>query len=524
MSDDQTMFSRQRVGDVWHNWHETESSQIARVDVISRPPDDLSYNTSSINRCTAQIQRAIREAKQDGLECRAVGRGWSLSRAPMTSGVMIDIAQLNMMKRIHHTQVEASYPGGRTRRRGLVMAQAGTYVSELNRWLEASGRKLSLRTSGAANGQTIAGATQTGTHGSVLEFGAMHDSVVCIHLLAGDTRQYWIERASYPVIKESVPNAYGAELIRDDELFNAVVMGLGAFGVIHNMVLEARPRFMLEAHNFRDDSNGRPIVLDQAMRKRIADLDFSSDPNLDPDGANGTPYFFQPIINPNTNPPQVLLTHMYEQEWDSSHPIDYTMPENSFGPGYDTISIVGRVLNALDFLVPLFANLIAGQMFQTGQRKGTWGELFGYKSLRTKVASGTVAVPLEHALATLDALIELNADEGPVPLVYGCRYVKKSDALLAFNKWDTTFVVSIDGIYNNDSLRFFDLIPAKMEQAGIPYTQHWGKTSSYTPARVREAYGNAVVDAWIGAREHLLPDPADRATFSNAYLRDIGLT
>jgi hypothetical protein len=96
--------------------------------------------------------------------------------------------------------------------------------------------------------------------------------------------------------------------------------------------------------------------------------------------------------------------------------------------------------------------------------------------------------------------------------------------LLAFNKWDTTFVVSIDGIYNNDSLRFFDLIPAKMEQAGIPYTQHWGKTSSYTPARVREAYGNAVVDAWIGAREHLLPDPADRATFSNAYLRDIGLT
>ncbi|MEM6898235.1 MAG: FAD-binding protein [Pseudomonadota bacterium] len=524
MSDDQTMFSRQRVGDVWRNWHETQSGQIARVDVISRPPDDLSYNTSSINRCTAQIQRAIREAKQDGLECRAVGRGWSLSAAPITSGVMIDIAQLNMMKRIHHSQVEASYPGDKTRRRGLVMVQGGAYVSELNRWLEASGRKLSLRTSGAANGQTIAGATQSGTHGSVLEFGAMHDAVVSIHLLAGDTKQYWIERASYPVIKESAPNAYGAELIRDDDLFNAVVMGLGAFGVIHNMVLEARPRFTLEAHNFRDDRNGQPIVLDQAMRKRIADLDFTSDPHLDPDGASGTPYFFQTILNPNTNPPQVLLTHMYEKEWDASHPIDYTMPENSFGPGYDTLSVVGRVLNALDFLVPLFANLISGQIFQTGQRKGTWGELFGYKSFRTKVVSGTVAVPLKHALAALDALIELNTDEGPVPLVYGCRYVRKSDALLAFNKWDTTCVVGIDGIYNDDSLRFYDLIPAKMEQVGIPFTQHWGKENAYTPERVREAYGNAAVDTWISARERLLPDPADRATFSNAYLRNVGLT
>ena len=190
MSDDQTMFSRQRVGDIWRNWHETQSAQIARVDVISRPPDDLSYNTSSINRCTTQIQRAIREAKQDGLECRAVGRGWSLSKAPMTSGVMIDIAQLNMMKRIHHSQVEASYPGDKTRRRGVVMVQGGAYVSELNRWLEASGRKLSLRTSGAANGQTIAGATQTGTHGSALELGPKLEEVVSIHLLAGDAKQY----------------------------------------------------------------------------------------------------------------------------------------------------------------------------------------------------------------------------------------------------------------------------------------------------------------------------------------------
>jgi FAD/FMN-containing dehydrogenase len=523
MSDDQTMFSRERVGDTWNNWHETQSGPIARVDVISRPPDDLSYNASSVKRCTAQIQRAIREAKQDGIECRAVGRGWSLSKAPMTSGAMIDVAQLNLMKRIHHMQVVPEYKGDKTRRRGLVLVQGGTYVSELNRWLEAPERKLSIRTTGAANGQTIAGATATGTHGSVLDFGAMHDQVVSIHLLAGEHNQFWLERASYPVIRESVANAYGATLIRDDDLFNAVAVGLGGFGVIHNMVLEARPRFMMDAYNFRDDQNGQQITLDSAMRNRIVNLDFTSDPQLDPVGESGKPYFFQPIINPNTNPPQVLLTHMYEKKWDPTHPIDYSLQEDTFGPGYDFISIAGRVLNALDFLVPLFANLVAGSMFQMGKKRGTWGELFGYKSERTKVASGTVAVPLDRALDTLDALLELNDQTGPVPLVYGCRYVKKSDALLAFNRWDTTFVVSIDGMFNQDSMRFFDEIPAKMDTKGIPFTQHWGKSNGYTPQRVRDAYGDASVDKWIAAREQLLPDPADRAAFSNGFLRDCGL-
>jgi hypothetical protein len=132
-------------------------------------------------------------------------------------------------------------------------------------------------------------------------------------------------------------------------------------------------------------------------------------------------------------------------------------------------------------------------------------------------------VPLDRALDTLDALLELNDQTGPVPLVYGCRYVKKSDALLAFNRWDTTFVVSIDGMFNQDSMRFFDEIPAKMDTKGIAFTQHWGKSNGYTPQRVRDASGDVNVDKWIAAREQWLPDPADRAAFANGFLRDCGL-
>lgn len=89
-------------------------------------------------------------------------------------------------------------------------------------------------------------------------------------------------------------------------------------------------------------------------------------------------------------------------------------------------------------------------------------------------------------------------------------------------RFDMTFVVSIDGGFNNTTLQFFDEIPQKMEQANIPFTQHWGKTNGYTPVRVQNAYG-ADFTAWKNARHQLLPDPADRALFTNDYMSARGL-
>ncbi|MDN3647177.1 FAD-binding protein [Pontixanthobacter aestiaquae] len=523
MSDDETMLKPGAVNTTWENWHETVSGQIAGMDAVLPPPDGQDYGAEMINRCTRQIQRSIASAKVRQIPYKAIGRGWSLSEAPLTDGIMLNTAALTGKKRIHHTQVVPEYRGDLTDKRGLCLVQCGNYVSELNRWLENSTQRLSFKTTGAANGQTIVGATSAGTHGSVLDFGAMHDQIVSIHLLAGDTAQFWLERASYPVVKESVATAFGATLIRDNDLFNAVVVGLGAFGVIHNVVIEARPRFLVDAHNYDKDRNGNPLTYQGTMRDRVSQLDFASDTSLDPAGRSGKPYFFQPIINPNTSPPEILVTQMYEEPWKDDHVPDYTIEENSFGPGYDFITVAGRALDLFQPLVPMFSNLVASQMFNLGRQKRSWGETFGYKSLRTKVASGTVAVPLDRADDTIEILLQLNRDIGPVPLVFGCRYVKKSSALLAFNRWDATFVVSIDGVHNDDSTDFFDAIPAAMEAANIPFTQHWGKTHGYTPERVRAAYGDNAVDKWLAARRELLPNSADRKMFDNDYLRECGL-
>lgn len=531
MPQHQEAFTRENVGAKWENWHETIPDTVtgpirtAWIDSINPPSQNrTTYSAEAVKTCTARIQQSIRDAMDAGLECRAVGRRWSLSDAPVTRGAMIDLWRLKGKRLVRKSQVDSSYKGDEATRKTLCLFQAGNYISEINSWLENDVQKLMMRTTGAANGQTIAGALSTGTHGSVLGMGALHDQVVGLHIITGPNPgdQVWLERESYPVLKRSVVEAYGSKLKRDDDIFNAALVSFGAFGVIHNVVMETQPRFLLDAFNTDEDRDDARLILDDDMRDRIGKLDFSV-ARLNPPGRSGDPLFYQAIINPNSNPPQVLQTHIYRKDWPEGYTPDYRIREDTFGPGYDFISVAGRVLNVAEFLVPLFANLVASNMFQLGPNEGSWGEIFGHKVQRSKVASGTVAVDIADALDAIDALIELNAEIGPIPVVYGCRYVDKTKALLGFNKWPRTFVVSIDGLYNEDSVKMFNRLAGKMEQKGIEFTQHWGKSNAYDKDRVRDLYGAANVQKWRDARAELMPDPVVRAMFENDLMRRCGL-
>jgi hypothetical protein len=505
----------------WKNWHETVKANIKGVYNLWYPSDQPQYGAETINRCTAQIQRALGQAKAAGMAARGVGHGWSLSEAPATTGAMIDIARLHAMKPLRPDQLDPSYHGS-TDPSALWLVQGGAYISEINRIIEADGFGRSMITSGAANGQTIVGATATGTHGSVLSAGALHDQIVAIHLLAGPTQQYWLERASFPVLKPNLATALGATFLRDDRAFNAVVLGLGAFGVIANVVLRTRPRMLLLARNMDVDIAGQPFVLDAPMRNVIKTLNFSAHPSLKNPTGLGDPYFFQPIIDPTSNPPRVIVMLMYEKPWQAGYVPDYRLPASKFGPGYDFLAVVGRLLDVYKPGVALFAQIARAELFTAGDKTGSWGELFGFKTARTKVASGSVAVPQARILDALDALLQLNTQIGPVPLVFGIRYVRKSEALLAMNRWDRTAVISLDGVHNKAALDFLAAIPAAMDARTIPFTQHWGKTNGYDTARVQAMFG-ADYNAWIAARHQLLPDPTNRALFNNAYMHVRGL-
>jgi hypothetical protein len=493
----------------WRNWHHTIVQPIAGIYTSHYPPGGPAMSADILKGCTADLQRAIRASRERGMRLRAAGSAWSLSGAGVTDGVMLDTSRLKGWIKVNDGNLDPGYKGDAKIRPGLFLFQCGTLVAEVNKLVESDKWQRSLWTSGAANGQTIVGATATGTHGSVLDFGALHDHIVAIHLLAGPEKQYLLERASYPVLKPAFAEAIGAELKRDDELFDAAVMSFGSFGVIHSVVIETRPRFLLRAETHA------PVPVDDDLRALIATLDPDAHPKLRGKGAFN---FLQVVINPHSN--DAMINAMYELDWRPGHVPDYRLKEGKIGPGYDGLGIVGEALDLFPGLIPSFFQLAQGTI-DAEPKIGSRGEIFGYKAPQTKVASGSVAVALEDALRTLDLLDGL-METHPAPLVFGCRFVKRSPALLAFNRFPTTMVVSLDGVFNDRALSFFAKAADALEEEGIRFTQHWGKVNAYTGERIANAYG-ARAARWIAARKALLTDPADRAVFTNAYMEERGL-
>jgi hypothetical protein len=88
----------------------------------------------------------------------------------------------------------------------------------------------------------------------------------------------------------------GAELISDDDMFNAAVVSFGSFGFIHGILLETEPIFLLEK---RVTPN---IAYTAALKQAMNNLDFSAIENILPHPENGSGaelYHFEVLVNPH---------------------------------------------------------------------------------------------------------------------------------------------------------------------------------------------------------------------------------
>jgi hypothetical protein len=107
-------------------------------------------------------------------------------------------------------------------------------------------------TLGGAGGQTVVGALNTGTHGGDFDRPPIADSVVALHLVADGGTQYWIEEfdpsrpqlTDHDKLRELYP---GIKIRREpnNNLFNAVLVSVGRFGVIYSVILRAVPQYAL---------------------------------------------------------------------------------------------------------------------------------------------------------------------------------------------------------------------------------------------------------------------------------------
>jgi hypothetical protein len=259
-----------REGQTFTNWSQ---SIVVRPERLCAP------------RTPQEVVDLIREANAAGKKVRAYGSGWSFSDVMVTDDFLVDTSKLRgvaVMSQGRHAwrprrAVVVGVPGaaasfGDTRilpealrdpvaasDRRFVWVNAGTTIKELYTELDASSDdapigaaprrgRWTLPTMGGASGQTLAGVIATATHGGHFDLAPIADMVRAIHLVGPDGALYWIERAGSGAITDreklaGLSRLTGSQVKYDDTWFDAVLVSLGALGIVTSYILEVRAQY-----------------------------------------------------------------------------------------------------------------------------------------------------------------------------------------------------------------------------------------------------------------------------------------
>jgi L-gulono-1,4-lactone dehydrogenase len=194
----------------WHNWAGNVSASPRRVVAPAS---------------AAEVAAEVTRAATDGMTVRMIGTGHSFTPVAVADGVQLRPDRL--------TAIRSADPAA-----GTVTVEAGCPLRVLNAELLARG--LSLANMGDIQVQTVAGATQTGTHGTGRDIGGMAAQIAGLELVLADGC----------VVTCSADSPGGGVTFPDGtpaNLFDAARVGLGAFGIVTAVTFRVVPAFLLEA-------------------------------------------------------------------------------------------------------------------------------------------------------------------------------------------------------------------------------------------------------------------------------------
>lgn len=182
----------------WSNWAGNQSCR-AQVLVPTTEPE---------------LCRVIADAAASGRVVRALGAGHSFSDVALSDAVLVDLSG--------YDRVLAVDADART-----VTVQAGARLHELSRSLWTRG--LAFTNLGDIDRQTVAGATQSATHGTGVGFGNLSSSIIGMRLIDGLGQVHELSAVSEP------------------EVFRAARAAVGALGLVSTLTIQLSPAFHLHA-------------------------------------------------------------------------------------------------------------------------------------------------------------------------------------------------------------------------------------------------------------------------------------
>ncbi|HEY9525224.1 MAG TPA: D-arabinono-1,4-lactone oxidase [Thermopolyspora sp.] len=180
------------MGEVFHNWAGNQAAEPAEV---RRP--------ASVD----DVVLAVRDAAASGRRVRMTGAGHSFTGAALTDGILLRPDAL--------TGILATGDD-------WIRVAAGTPLHVLNEELHRRG--LALANMGDITAQTVAGAIQTGTHGSGRDIAGLADQVIGLEMVLADGSVTRVETG---------------------DLLDAARVGLGALGVLTEITFRVVPTFLM---------------------------------------------------------------------------------------------------------------------------------------------------------------------------------------------------------------------------------------------------------------------------------------
>lgn len=186
-------------GGEWRNW---AGNQACRPDALVRPSGEPA------------LRELVARAADEGRRVRAVGAGHSFTPVACTDGVLVDLAA-------HDRVLDVDLASRQ------VTVEAGIPLRRLNEVLDEHG--LALENLGDIAYQSVAGATQTATHGTGARFRNLSSGIVAMRLVDG------------------AGDVVACSATEEPEVFAAARVGVGALGLVSSVTLQCVPAFRLHA-------------------------------------------------------------------------------------------------------------------------------------------------------------------------------------------------------------------------------------------------------------------------------------
>ncbi|WP_373492435.1 FAD-dependent oxidoreductase, partial [Parasphingorhabdus sp.] len=465
---------------VWTNYHQTAACNLK--DRIELANGDQINGRAYLKDVAETILALLREARQYQIPVRPIGAGWS--PAPINvveDGWLVETLRLNRTFRIAAPDL---HPDCHLAAESLLMVQAGATVDEVYESAEEMSR--SLRTGGASNGQSFAGACATGTHGSVWEEGGIQDHVRAVQLVTPD-RILWIEPEK-SVLSDSFIAQTGSEIIRDDRIFAAAQLHVGAMGFVTAMLIETDPIYMVQ--NIQKAAKIRREHIDWLCRGEFRKFSRAF-------GLNEDPYFLQLILNPfDPFDKKCLLRFLYRRPYDASIP---PPPPGDMGAGYDALTLLGKAMANSDLFKGEILQLAMEQAYPRNRDVddppaiATWGHTTEQHSPIASLFNGSVTMDRSQLSEAFDLIID-SFRRGGGGTVVTLRFLRQARGLLAPARWPDNVVIDFDGPNLQSSHEGYRKVVEALDEAGIAFTRHWGKTNNLDERRVQRDYGQNFAD------------------------------